>query len=36
MLLAGLDAIDLTLQRAEQIRAFTERDRATRGWAYLG
>ncbi len=36
MLLAGLDAIDLTLQRAEQIRAFIERDRAARGWAYLG
>ena len=35
MLLQGMDSIDLTLQRQQQIDAFQSRDRRTRGWAYL-
>ncbi|HKZ74140.1 MAG TPA: 3-isopropylmalate dehydratase small subunit [Steroidobacteraceae bacterium] len=35
MLLAGLDAIDLTLQHREAIDAFRRRDRAARPWIYL-
>lgn len=35
MLLLGLDAIDLTLERADEIAAFQARDRRTRPWAYL-
>lgn len=35
MLLGGLDAIDLTLQRRPQIEAFRAADRQQRPWAYL-
>ena len=35
MLLGGLDAIDLTLMRADAIAAFRARDRVARPWAYL-
>jgi 3-isopropylmalate/(R)-2-methylmalate dehydratase small subunit len=35
MLLHGLDAIALTLQRAAEIQAFRLKDRAARPWAYL-
>lgn len=35
MLLKGLDYIDFTLQYADQIEAFIERDKEVRGWAYL-
>ena len=35
MLLAGLDAIDLTWQRRDQIEAFWARDRVARPWAWL-
>lgn len=35
MLLLGLDAIDLTLERSDQIAAFQARDRRARPWAYL-
>lgn len=35
MLLLGLDAIDLTLERAAEIRAFQAADRALRPWARL-
>jgi 3-isopropylmalate/(R)-2-methylmalate dehydratase small subunit len=35
-LLAGLDAIDLTLQQLPAIDAFIARDRALRPWVYLG
>jgi 3-isopropylmalate/(R)-2-methylmalate dehydratase small subunit len=35
MLLAGLDAIDLTLKHAAAIAAFHHRDRAARPWVYL-
>lgn len=35
MLLKGLDAIDLTLQHADAIRAWQMRDRAERPWIYL-
>src|SRR5690606_27069515 len=34
MLLKGLDQIDLTLSRMEQIVEFRERDRLVRPWAY--
>jgi 3-isopropylmalate/(R)-2-methylmalate dehydratase small subunit len=34
MLLAGLDAIGLTLKRADEIRAFQARDRAARPWIW--
>ena len=36
MLLAGLDAIDLTWQRRPQIEAFEAADRLARPWIYLG
>jgi 3-isopropylmalate/(R)-2-methylmalate dehydratase small subunit len=36
MLLEGLDGIALTLKRDAEIRAFQQRDRATRPWIYLG
>lgn len=35
MLLLGLDAIDLTLERRDQIAAFRARDRQVRPWAYI-
>jgi 3-isopropylmalate/(R)-2-methylmalate dehydratase small subunit len=35
MLIGGLDAIDLTLQRSAQIDAFREADRLRRPWIYL-
>lgn len=35
MLLLGIDAIDLTLERGAEIDAFRTRDRALRPWAYL-
>jgi 3-isopropylmalate/(R)-2-methylmalate dehydratase small subunit len=35
MLIGGLDAIDLTLQRRAQIEAFREADRNRRPWVYL-
>lgn len=35
MLLGGLDAIDLTLQRRPEIEAFRSADRQQRPWAYL-
>ena len=35
MLLQGMDSIDLTLQRQQQIDAFQSGDRKTRSWAYL-
>jgi 3-isopropylmalate/(R)-2-methylmalate dehydratase small subunit len=35
MLIGGLDAIDLTLRRREQIEAFRAADRVARPWAYL-
>lgn len=35
MLLLGIDAIDLTLERGAEISAFRARDRAIRPWAYL-
>ena len=35
MLVEGLDAIDLTLQQAPAIAAWTARDRAARPWVYL-
>lgn len=35
MLIGGLDAIDLTLQRRDQIEAFRAADRANRPWVYL-
>ena len=35
MLIGGLDAIDLTLQRRDAIGDFIALDRATRGWAYV-
>jgi 3-isopropylmalate/(R)-2-methylmalate dehydratase small subunit len=35
MLLQGLDVIALTLQRAPEIAAFRQADRAARPWAYL-
>jgi len=35
MLTHGLDAIDLTLQQAQAIDAWTKADRAARPWAYL-
>ena len=35
MLIGGLDAIDLTLIRADEIAAFRLQDRAKRSWAYL-
>jgi 3-isopropylmalate/(R)-2-methylmalate dehydratase small subunit len=34
MLLEGLDAIDLTLKRRDEITAFIAADRKQRGWAY--
>ena len=34
MLLDGLDAIELTLRRRDEIAAFTAKDRAARPWAY--
>ncbi|MEG3151338.1 3-isopropylmalate dehydratase small subunit [Sphingomonas sp. ZT3P38] len=36
MLLFGIDAIDLTLERGAEIAAFQAADRALRPWAYLG
>jgi 3-isopropylmalate/(R)-2-methylmalate dehydratase small subunit len=36
MLLLGIDAIDLTLERGEEIAAFRARDRVIRPWAYIG
>ncbi|WP_033926157.1 3-isopropylmalate dehydratase small subunit [Sphingomonas sp. 35-24ZXX] len=36
MLIEGLDPIALTLLEADAIDAFEQRDRATRGWAYVG
>lgn len=36
MLLGGLDAIDLTMQAADAIRAFQAADRRARPWVYLG
>lgn len=35
-LLEGLDEIDLTLRRDDEIRAFQAADRARRPWIYLG
>jgi len=35
MLLAGLDAIDLTLKHRDAIDAFRDRDRVQRPWIYL-
>jgi len=35
MLLQGIDEIDQTLSAADEIRAFRERDRQQRPWAYL-
>jgi 3-isopropylmalate/(R)-2-methylmalate dehydratase small subunit len=35
MLIGGLDAIDLTLQRRDRIEAFRNADRAQRPWIYL-
>lgn len=35
MLLEGLDAVDLTLKRADAIAAWQTRDRAARPWIYL-
>jgi 3-isopropylmalate/(R)-2-methylmalate dehydratase small subunit len=35
MLIGGLDAIDLTLTRADAIRDWQERDRVVRPWVYL-
>lgn len=35
MLVGGLDAIDLTLLRRDEIGAFRDRDRQVRPWAYL-
>ncbi|WP_157219078.1 3-isopropylmalate dehydratase small subunit [Flavisphingomonas formosensis] len=35
MLFEGLDAIELTFKRADQIAAFRARDRAARPWVYL-
>lgn len=35
MLLAGLDAIGLTLKRRDEIRAFQTRDQATRPWIWI-
>jgi 3-isopropylmalate/(R)-2-methylmalate dehydratase small subunit len=35
MLIGGLDAIDLTLQRRDRIEAFRNADRAQRPWVYL-
>jgi 3-isopropylmalate/(R)-2-methylmalate dehydratase small subunit len=35
MLIGGLDAIDLTLQRRDRIEAFRDADRAQRPWVYL-
>lgn len=35
MLIGGLDAIDLTLQRRDRIEAFRAADRANRPWVYL-
>lgn len=35
MLLSGRDEIDYTLLQADQIEAWTARDRRERGWAYL-
>lgn len=35
MLLRGLDAIELTLQRADRIEQFRQRDRLSRPWIYL-
>ncbi|WEK01194.1 MAG: 3-isopropylmalate dehydratase small subunit [Candidatus Sphingomonas phytovorans] len=35
MLLLGIDAIDLTLERGTEIDAFRTRDRGLRPWAYL-
>lgn len=35
MLIGGLDAIDLTLRRADEIVAFRDADRTRRPWAYL-
>ncbi len=34
MLLAGVDEVEMTLSRAEEIAAFRERDRPRRPWAY--
>ncbi|MGB5076634.1 MAG: 3-isopropylmalate dehydratase small subunit [Sphingorhabdus sp.] len=36
MLLEGLDAIDLSLQMADDIAAWQQADRAARPWIYLG
>lgn len=36
MLLFGIDAIDLTLERGAEIAAFRVADRSLRPWAYLG
>ena len=36
MLLNGLDYIEYTLQFADEIKAFKEKDRAARPWAHLG
>lgn len=35
MLMEGLDAIELTLKHAPQIRAFRAADAAVRPWVYL-
>ncbi|MBX3564186.1 MAG: 3-isopropylmalate dehydratase small subunit [Sphingomonas sp.] len=35
MLIGGLDAIDLTLTRADEIARFREQDRARRPWVYF-
>ena len=35
MLLLGLDAIDVTLRRRQEIARFRAQDRERRGWAYL-
>jgi 3-isopropylmalate/(R)-2-methylmalate dehydratase small subunit len=35
MLIGGLDAIDLTLKRRDEILAFHARDRVARPWVYL-
>jgi 3-isopropylmalate/(R)-2-methylmalate dehydratase small subunit len=35
-LLAGLDAIDLTMRSSADIDAFQARDRELRPWVYLG
>ncbi len=35
MLVSGMDAIDLTMERGEEIALFREQDRSSRPWTYL-